>query len=160
VPKLKLSETTQRSKRLLGATAFFLFNSKLQEHLANAKLLARSLFRGRFQKQLIPDPRELISSLRVAFPMVVRYLRYRRMYNRDQGIELRIMGEQAPVAQSAIHLSEKRDHLGMPLLEIDWRIDGREIETLAIVGELAAQYLETNQIATVRLDPALVARDR
>lgn len=161
VPKLKLSAPTQRERQLVGAAAFFLFNSRLQEHLANAKLLARSLFRGQFQRQLVPNPREMMSMLRVAFPMVARYLRYRRMYNpADQGIQLRLMGEQAPLPPSAIHLSDKRDHLGMPLVEMDWRIDGREIETLATLGELVAQYLENHRLASVRLDPALVARDR
>jgi hypothetical protein len=159
VPKLKLSARAQRERKLLGVTAHFIFNSKFQEHLGNAKLLARSLFRGRFQKQLVPDPREFISSLRVAWPMVIRYLRDRRVYNLDQGIQLRLMSEQFPLSQSAIHLGESRDHLGMPTVEIDWRIDGREIETLATCSELVSEYLERHQLASVRLDPVLAARD-
>jgi choline dehydrogenase-like flavoprotein len=156
-PKLNISARAQRDRKLLGVTAFFLFNSSIQEHLGNAKLLVRSLFRGRIQR---PDPRALTSIMRVAFPMIVRYLRYRRMYNpADRGIELRLMGEQFPLAQSAIHLSEKCDHLGMPIVEMDWRIDGREIETLATVAELVAQYLEREKLASVRLDAALVGRD-
>jgi GMC oxidoreductase/putative NAD(P)-binding protein len=158
VPKLKLSAQTQRERKLLGVTAFFLFNSSLQEHLGNVKLLARSLFRAQFRR--LPDPREFISSLRVAFPMVVRYLRYRRMYNpADQGIQLRLMSEQCPLPESAIHLSEKCDHLGMPIVEIDWRIDGREIETMATCAELLARRLKKAQLASVRIDPALAARD-
>ncbi|MGO8918773.1 MAG: FAD-dependent oxidoreductase [Stellaceae bacterium] len=160
VPKLKLSEQAQRSRKLLGVTAFFLFNSRFQEHLGNLKLLARSLFRGHYQRQLVPNPREFISSLRVAFPMILRYLRDHRVYNLDEGIQLRLMGEQLPVSESALHLGVKSDHLGMPIVELDWRIDGREIETLAIASELVAHYLEKHQLASVRLDPALVARDR
>jgi hypothetical protein len=157
-PKLKLSEALQQQRELLGVTAFFLFNSSLQEHLANAKLLARSLFRGRLHA--VPNPLELLSSVRVAIPMIVRYLRYRRMYNpADQGIQLRLMGEQLPLVESSIHLGEQCDALGMPIVEMDWRIDGREIETLATIGELVARYLEREQLATVRLDAALVGRD-
>lgn len=160
MPMLKLSEQAQRERQLFGAAAQFLFNSQLSEHLANAKLLARSIFRGHFQRQLVPDLPGLISSLRVAFPMIVRYLRYRRMYNpADQGIQLRLISEQLPLEQSAVHLSERCDHLGMPIVEMDWRIDGRELETIATLGELVAHHLERHQLASVRLDPALVARD-
>jgi hypothetical protein len=161
VPKLKLSAKAQRERELLGATAFFLFDSKFQDHLENAKLLARSLLRGQFQREVLANPLELLSTVRVAMPMVVRYLRDRRMFSpADEGVQLRLMSEQFPIPQSAIHLSERRDRLGMPIVEIDWRIDGREIETLAVLAELIADYLETHQLATARLDPALVARDR
>jgi len=159
-PKLKLSQRAQKERKLLGVTAFFLFDSRLQEHLDNAKVLARSLFRGRLQGALIPNPRDFVSALRVALPMIVRYLRYHRVYNpADQGAQLRLMSEQFPHPESALHLDRKRDELGMPIVEIDWRIDGREIETLAAVSELVVQYLERNQLASVQLDPALKDRD-
>jgi hypothetical protein len=160
MPMLKLSTQAQREQKLLGAAAQFLFNSSIREHLGNAKALLRALFRGRFQRQFLPDPRVLSSVARVAVPMIVRYLRYRRMYNpADQGIQLRLLSEQFPLAESAIHLSDRCDHLGMPLVEMDWRVDGREIETLAIFGQLVANDLEKHQLASVRLDPGLLARD-
>jgi hypothetical protein len=160
MPMLKLTEQAQRQRELLGVAAQFIFNSRIQEHLGNAKALVRSLFRGRFQSQFVPSPRALASILRVAFPMVVRYLRYQRMYNpADQGIHLRLITEQFPLPQSSIHLSEKCDQLGMPIVEMDWQIDGREVEGIATMAELVAHYLERHQIASVRLDPALIARD-
>jgi hypothetical protein len=160
-PKLKLSARTQREQKLLGITAFFLFNSSFDEHIANARVLARALLRGRFQWRLMPGPRELISTLRVALPLIARYLRYRRMYSpADRGIQLRLMSEQIPLPQSAIHLTNKSDPIGVPIVEVDWRIDGREIETMATFAEFIAQRLERHQLATISLDPALVARDR
>lgn len=159
-PKLKVSAQAQRERKLLGATAFFLSSSSIDEHIANARVLAHALLRGRFQWRLMPGPRELISTLRVALPMAVRYLRYRRMYNpADRGIQLRIMSEQLPLPQSAIHLSDKCDALGMPIVEMDWRIDGGEIDTLATFAELVAERLERRQLASIRLDPKLAARD-
>jgi hypothetical protein len=161
MPMMKLSAQAQRERQLFGAGAQFLFDSSLQEHLGNAKLLVRSLFRGHLEKRLVPDLRGLLSILRVAFPMVVRYLRYRRMYNpADQGIQLRLISEQFPLPQSAIHLSERCDDLRMPVVEMSWQIDGRELETIATLGELVARYLERHRLASVRLDPALLARDR
>jgi choline dehydrogenase-like flavoprotein len=161
MPKLKLSEKVQREQELPSVTAQFLFKSKLLEHLGNAKLLAHALLQRRFQGQLVPELRSFLSGLRVAFPMVVRYLRDRRMYNpADQGIYLGLITEQIPIEESAIHLTRKCDHLGMPIIEVDWRIDGREIESMAALGERVARYLERHQLASVRLDPDLVARDR
>jgi GMC oxidoreductase/FAD dependent oxidoreductase len=159
-PKLKLAAKAQRERKLLGVTGFCLSSSSFDEHRDNARVLARALLRGRFYPGLMPSPRELMSTLRVAWPMIVRYLRYHRMYSpADQGIQLRLMSEQLPLAQSAIHLSERCDALGMPIVEVDWRIDGCEIETLAAFAEIVAHHLERAQLATVRLDPKLVARD-
>jgi GMC oxidoreductase len=160
MPTLKLSARAQRERRLPSVAANFIFNSNLQEHLQNAKLLVRSLLRGRLQRPLLLDARGLISVLRVAAPMVARYVRDRRMYNPvDRGVQFGLVAEQFPLAESAIHLSERCDHLGMPTVEIDWRIDGREIESVAALGELVANYLARHQLASVRLDPALAARD-
>jgi choline dehydrogenase-like flavoprotein len=159
-PKLKLSDQAQRDRKLVGVLGFFLSNSSFDEHIANARVLAYALMRGRFNWQQMPSARELLSTLRVALPMVVRYFRYRRMYSPgDRGIELRLMSEQLPLPQSSIHLSDKCDALGMPLVEMDWRVDGQEIESLATFAELVAEQLDRHQLATVRLDPALVARD-
>ncbi len=159
-PKLKPSAHTQEQRKLLGISGYFLFNSSFQEHLFNAKLLLRSLLRGRLERQLLPDPRAFASMLRVALPMVVRYVRSSRMYNpTDQGIQLRLCCEQFPVRESAVRLGQKRDGLGMPVVEMDWRIDGREIETMAAFTELVATYLERHGLARIRIDPALAARD-
>ncbi len=159
-PKLKPSARTQEDRKLLGIAAHFLFNSSLEEHLFNAKLLLRSLFRGRFQRQLVPDRQSFMSMLRIALPMAVRYVRSHRMYNpADQGIRLRLTCEQFPLRESAVRLGERRDRLGMPIVELDWRIDGREIETMAAFAELVAAYLERHGLASVRIDPALASRD-
>jgi hypothetical protein len=159
-PKLKLSEKVQREKKLLGVAGFFLFNSRLSEHLTNAKLLARSLVKGRFEGRPLAGARELASAARVALPMVIRYLRHHRVYNpSDQGIEFSLMSEQLPVPDSAIHLTSERDKLGMPLLEMDWQIDGREVETLATFTDLVAKHLEAHRVAHIDVAPALKARD-
>lgn len=160
MPMLKLAPQVQRERQWFAVAAQFIFNSSFAEHVGNAKLLVRSLLRGRFQWQLVPDLKGFASILRVVLPMIIRYLRYHRMYNPvDKGIHLRLISEQFPLKESAIHLSERCDRLGMPLVELDWRIDGREIESIAALGELVAHYLERHQLASVRLDPALVARD-
>ena len=160
VPKLKLVAAAQRARQVPAVAAHFLFNSSIQEHLGNLKLLARALFHGSTRRELMPSPRALLATLHVALPMAARYLRSRRMYNpADQGIQLRITAEQCPLEQSGIYLSDRCDALGMPIVEIDWRIDGREIEAMAAMAELVADYLHRNALARLDIDPALTARD-
>jgi hypothetical protein len=160
MPMLRVSEELQRQRRLFNIGAQFIFNSSVREHIGNAKALVRSLLRGRFERNHSLGLQGGLSALRVAVPMVVRYLRYRRMYNPvDQGIHLRVICEQSPVAESAIYLSERRDPLGVPTVEVDWRIDGRELETIATAGELVARHLERHRLANVQLDPGLILRD-
>jgi hypothetical protein len=159
-PKLKPSARTQHDRKLLGISGHFLFNSSFEEHLFNAKLLLRSLFRGRFERQHVPDARAFVSMLRVALPMVLRYARNRRMYNpADQGIRLRLCCEQFPLRESGVRLGEGRDALGMPVVEMNWRVDGREVETMAAFSEIVAAWLERHGLARLRIDPALAARD-
>jgi len=161
MPRLKFTEDIQRKRQTMNVAALFFFNSSFEEHLGNAMIFLRSLMRGRFQKHRVPDPRALLSVCRVAAPMLIRYIRYHRKSNpADRGIELRLSCEQLPIPESAIHLGETRDALGMPVVEMDWRVDGREIDTMADFAQVVADYLEQNELATVRLDPALLARDR
>jgi choline dehydrogenase-like flavoprotein len=69
------------------------------------------------------------------------------------------MSEQIPLPGSSIYLTREHDKLGMPIVELDWRVDGSEIETLAVFTDLVTRYLERHQIARISVAPALVARD-
>src|SRR5262249_19127294 len=91
-------------------------------------------------------------------PMIARYFRYRRMYNpADKGIQLRLMTEQLPRIESALHLSDECDELGIPIVEMDWRIDGGEIATMATFSQAVARFLENHRLARVRLHPDLLS---
>jgi choline dehydrogenase-like flavoprotein len=145
---------------LSGAAAYFVFESAFGEHLANLKIFARSLLRGRLRG----GPRQLLGNLRtlasVGVPMAARYLATRRIYNpADLGTRLRVVCEQQTVRESALHLCDERDALGMPLVALDWRINGAELETIVRTAEHAAAYLDQSGLARVRLDPALCQRD-
>lgn len=159
-PKLKLSEFAQQDQKLLGIACHFIFNSSISEHLTNAKIFFRALLKGRLNGSLLDFPRQLLTLLTVGLPMIVRYIRYRRMYNpADQGIHLRLTGEQCMVVESGLKLSDKLDALGMPLVEIDWRVDGSELETIAIFSEKVRDYLVESGLADVTLDSRVTQRD-
>jgi hypothetical protein len=164
-PKLKLSEAAQRRDKLVGIAADFLFNSNFPEELATLKSFARGVLGGRLEAGIraypFNDPGRLVSLARIAVPMVARYLRHRRTYNpADEGIQLRLSTEQKPLRESSLRLLGESDRLGLPRIEVDWLIDGAEIETMARFAETVAVYLERSNLARVMLDESLIARSR
>lgn len=159
-PKIRLSERAQAQRQLFSVVAYLFFNSALSEHLANAKIFVRGIMRGRLDLSLFRHPGQLWTLLRLMAPMVRSYLRDHRIHAiADRGTELVLCSEQRPLAQSAVTLRSERDALGMPMIDVDWRIDGVELETLATFGELVRDHLEQQGLARVALAPALVARD-
>lgn len=160
VPKIKLSEGAQGDLRLLSISAHFIFNSSLDEHLANAKIFARSLLKGRINGSIWDAPKQILTLLRVGLPMVFRYLRYRRMYNpADQRIQLRLTSEQRMVVTSGLTLRNEVDALGMPLIDVNWDIDQQDLQTFSQFAQMLKAYLEETELAKVSLDERLVAKD-
>lgn len=159
-PKLKLSEEAQRKHGLLQACGAFIFSTSYKDNAANLRHFVRSLRRGKLPANWRALPRHFLGVMRVALPMVVRYLRSNRAFHpRSAAIQLRITTEQIPVQRSAITRSAQRDGLGMPALVLDWAVDGREIATVAACAEAIRDCLAREGIATIALDPRLAACD-
>lgn len=159
-PKIRLSDTAQRERQLLSISAQFAFHSDVIEHLDNLKLFIRALVRGRMPKEIWRIPAHVAGLWRVAIPLALRYLRSNRAFNpTDRGIELRLTAEQFPNRESRIRLGDQKDALGLPIVEVDWRLDGRELDTLATFAELLRNMLRARGIADIDLAPRLVKRD-
>lgn len=159
-PRIKLTGSAQRQKQLLGIAAGFLFNSQYKEELDRLKILVKALLRGKIDRRLLAIPARTLPVARIALPMAARYLLHHRTYNRaDQGIQLRLSSEQVPLRESCLRLRPERDSLGMPLVDIDWMIDGVELETMAHFCELLVGYFHRENLAYIELSPKLMARD-
>jgi hypothetical protein len=159
-PKIKLSEGEQQRRQLFSIVGYFRFNSSLTEHLGNAKIFLRGAMRGRLDFRLLRQPGQLVTLLRSMAPMVRRYVRDRRVYSfADRGVELVLCSEQRSLASSGLRLRPERDALGMPLIALDWRIDGCELETFATFAQMLRDYLERNGLARIRIAETLLARD-
>jgi choline dehydrogenase-like flavoprotein len=159
-PKIKLSEQAQVSRKLLSVSAQFAFNSSIYEHIRMAKLFFKGILKGKFDWNFLKYPAQLFALARFSAPMIGRYLRDHRVYNvADRGIDLELLAEQRPVANSAVLLRDERDALGMPLIDLDWKVDGTEVDTFACFTELIDEYLVQNKLATLEIAPALLRRD-
>lgn len=159
LPKLKLAERAQQQGRLLGIAGHFVFKTLNGEELKAVKAIAQGVLRGKLDASLLSSGR-LINLMRAALPAVLHYLLRRRVYNPgDQGITLRLSGEQVVVPQSSIHLTNRRDALGMPVVALDWHIDGIEVETMSYFARRVAEFLESEGLARIALDPLLLDSD-
>jgi choline dehydrogenase-like flavoprotein len=159
-PRVKLAGTAQRKRRLLGIAAGFLFNSQYKEDLDRLKILMKTLLRGKVDSSLLEIPARTVPVARIALPMAARYLRHRRAYNpADQGIQLRLSCEQVPLQESRLQLRPDRDALGMPMVNVEWMIDGIELETMAQFCDMLVERFRREQLARIELNPMLSARD-
>jgi hypothetical protein len=160
-PKLKLSEKIQRDRGLLQACGAFIFATSYKHNAEMLRHFMRSLRRGRLPGNWFDMPRHFFALAKVAVPMVLRYLRSNRAFHpRGSSVQLQITVEQIPIMASHLSLTTERDRLGMPTLELDWQLDGRELETVAVCAEEIKQQLEALGLATVDLDPRVATRDR
>jgi choline dehydrogenase-like flavoprotein len=156
-----LAERVQKEEGLLNIGGVWQFDSSLQPHIDNVKLFVSSVLRGAIPPNLRAIPSHSLALLKIWSPLIRRYFREHRIFNHsDKGVRLLINCEQVPLRESAIRLdSERRDALGIPVVRLDWRIDGREIHTIVRFCEIVRDALRRAGIADMQLHPKIAARD-
>lgn len=155
-PKLRLSAAAQARDRTVDLAAELSFGSSHAAHLANAKIFVRGLLRGQWDRNWRSYPSTLLGLIRFGLPMVVRYLRDNRVHGGSGPVEMSVVSEQISIPASQLRLSGERDRLGVPIAELDWRIDGREWDSIATFSREVAKRLEEAGLAKLTLDPAVV----
>jgi choline dehydrogenase-like flavoprotein len=157
-PRLKLSEALQSRDELLGAAFHVQFDTELEEHVQNAKIFISGLLKGRFSNpaKIVP---EFWAAMRVGFPIAWHYVVNRRIWSPSGGlISIRMMLEHAPLRDSTINLTEKRDENGMQLPELNWSFSTeKEIKTIQVAAKLAKKYFESRNIARVVIPDEILA---
>ncbi|WP_245301795.1 GMC family oxidoreductase [Bradyrhizobium sp. LTSP885] len=155
-PRLKISEQRQLRDELLGAAIHVKFEA--QEHVQNAKIFLAGLLKGR-----LSNPKKITSEIwaaaRLGVPMAWHYLVNQRIWSPMNGnIQLRVMLEQVPLADSTIKLSEALDKYGMRVAELTWAVSGEvEVRTIQAAAALAKQYFESRGIAQVTIPDQVLA---
>jgi GMC oxidoreductase/FAD dependent oxidoreductase len=159
-PKLRLAKRS-REKALIGVCGFFAFDSTIQESLSNVKQLIRGLKSGAAFSKMGTLPTDAKALARAFFPLVVRYIRDRRVLALfDRGLEFCIQAEQLPIANSRIRLSQAElGPDGLFPAEIDWHVDGRETMAIRSFAKQADAYLQCKGIARLRVDENLLCND-
>ncbi len=155
-PKLRLTAAA-RSQVPTGICGLFAFDSEIAENISNIKTLVRALKSGATFSGLGTLPRDVLALGRAFGPLVMRYVRDRRVLAFfDRALEFHVQAEQLPISRSRITLqgdSVAAD--GLFRATVDWQIDGREIKTICGFARLADSYLQTHGIARLNVPPGL-----
>jgi len=159
-PKIKLTEAAQREHQLLGIAGSMIFRTSYEENAQNIKLFLKSILSGKLEPGFWKMPLHAVALWKVALPLAYRYVRSNRTFHpSSSAILLRVTAEQIPLRESRITLRAERDALNMPMVDLHWAVDGGELESIAYFAERVRDSLVKADIADIRLDPALVARD-
>ncbi len=159
-PKIKLAEQAQRDRSLLGICGWFLFRTSYQDNAENIKLFLRSVRDGQLPPNFWQLPGHALSLAKVLLPFAYRYFHDNRTFHpASSSVLFRVTAEQLPLRDSRITLRHERDALDMPLVDLNWQVDGSELETIAYFSEQVRDTLKKAGIADLKLEEALVARD-
>ncbi len=159
-PKIKLAPKSQRENQLLGIAGSFIFRTSYQDTASDIKMFLRSVIDGKLPPNWWKLPGHALTLSKVAFPLAYRYFKANRTFHpSNSAVLFRVTSEQLPVRESRISLRRERDALDMPLVDLDWKIDGRELETIAFFAERVRNGLRDAGVADLSLDPKLQARD-
>ena len=160
-PKLKLTEEAQRDYRLVGVAGEFIYRTSYEEHARTIKAFLRAIQDGRLPENCLELPRHIASLWRVALPLAFRYFRMNRSFHPSSAsILFRVTSEQIASKESRVRLRTERDALDVPMIDVNWNIEGSEIESIAYFAEKVRDSLKNRGLAEIRLEPALTAREK
>lgn len=141
-PKLRLAPAVQAEHGTLNVAATMTFISEADEALAQLKMTAKDLLRGRLGEVSAADAAFAVRHLPLIARQTWRYSARHRAYNPpDARIFLRVHCEQEPTSRSSITLSDARDSLGLLRTRLDWQISERELATIRQYVQVATRSL-------------------
>jgi choline dehydrogenase-like flavoprotein len=164
MPKLRFSGAVEPRLSVCG---FPIFRSRMDDHLANLKLLLKAVRFGVGLSKWREMPGNVMAVGATFAPLVARYMRHRRiMATMDQGIGFAFQCEQMPRPESRVTLASHLDaDDGLPTIELEWRTGSEEGVFLRSAALHFARYLERTGCAKMEIDedllndpPAFLAR--
>lgn len=159
-PILRLGTSTQYNEGLLDVSCHFLYKTRLTDHLENLRMFLRSIKDGGIPVKLISLPKHIAAVISTSIPLALRYFKDRRSFKpRDAEVSISLACEQIPISSSRITLGEETDALNMKRLNVDWQVDGKEMETMKIFTMFLKEELEKRGLANVTIDPLLMDLD-
>lgn len=158
--KLRYSAATTRPP-FSGMAGYFRFASDVSENIDNLKFVVRTLKSGAAYSKLSRVPADIWSLGSAIFPLAVRFARDRRILAfMDKGVEFEVLGEQIPIAGSAIGLAnEEPQPDGLYRAEVRWKLDGGEIAHIRDFALRSNAYLQENKIASININERVLRGD-
>ena len=107
---------------------------------------ARAAIHGRPRRALTPQLPGLVRDS----PDLIRYFARRKLsVSGPTVVALRILTEQVPNRESRVRLSARRDAVGLPRVDLDWRITSADLDVVTAHQELLGKQLSDRGVATL-----------
>jgi choline dehydrogenase-like flavoprotein len=158
--KYSLPETVVRSEGL-PRTVFHLWPTPLTPRLrllgrgadGQTAIIRAVALRRNLNRPVSRETRDAAADVGRALPTVARYASWKATYavatrrsldrivDDHRAYRTFVMAEQVPNPASRVTLTARRDHLGVPVAALDWRLTDQDLTGLARVQELMAERL-------------------
>lgn len=151
---MRLSPTIQHSEQLLNS-AIWIREHRIWTHQRRGP---RDFWDGltRFLRgdDSIPrDPRPIIANAGLrAYDLKENLISRRELVGKLHALTLDAMCEQRPNPDSRLTLSDRRDHFGMRIPRVDWRVSQEEARALRRITELMVEYLSHLGIESLAIE--------
>jgi choline dehydrogenase-like flavoprotein len=156
-PKIRLARNAQQADKVLNIAGAITATHPAERALTHTKTLARRMLHGRFDGISIADLSSAVGQVPLLLKLTQAYIGEHRAYwAPDSELRLRVHGEQEPLSQSSIALTQDRDASGMFRARLDWRVSPFEWAGIRRFAERVQQALRQLGPAHCDLAPALL----
>jgi len=146
--RFELSEAARRAHGLAGAFAHIGFRTDGPTGFDGLRQVLQ-----RIQMRGLPTLESLLLLARnsgwFSRAVAARLLSGRVLPPDDALFELHLVTEQQPVATNQIRLAGERDRFGVPLAEIDWRVNDADIDIAARTAAILADFWELSSLSAL-----------
>jgi choline dehydrogenase-like flavoprotein len=156
-PKIRLNLSEPDSK-YIGVSGYFSFSSDVTQHLDNFKQFAKAVM-GRSQDSSSLKDKALlfikvIKALPQIMPLIFRYLKDNQIYVPfNSKIILCVQAQQISIKDSEVTISKNElDENGRFKVLLNWKLDGREFDSIKEFCIKLESYLKSNQLGNVVFD--------
>ena len=161
-PKIRMLRSTMSREGLLNIACSMRYDSRVTEDLQALKQFIKALRNGTRIVEPLRTLKRIAALNRVWFPLIWRYVRYRRILAiADRGISVIAHCEQKPLPDSRIRLSSTRnDRFGDPIAELNWIVtEPLQMKSLQAFAAHLAEFLRSTVNAEFLAEPAIVRGD-
>jgi choline dehydrogenase-like flavoprotein len=156
LPRLVLSRELQSSEHVLSCAAYPVFHFGEESGMEAARRVYRSLKSRRRPAQLRREAGRMATDApQLALVAVRRIAHGRSARLRPKLVTLQTHAEQAPNRDSRVTLSRRRDRLGVPLPNVDWKLTELDRRTPEVMIGVVGEEFRRLGLGDVRAEPWL-----
>jgi choline dehydrogenase-like flavoprotein len=159
MPKIRLRDAAQRTRRIYNTQVFFAFESEVSEHMVYLKQFLRAALYNRKLTGARQVFRNGVGMARYLVPLMWKYVWDHRVFVPGTArIDMHVQAEHAGLAESRITVDPgATDNSGLPRVILNWQIGGDELASLRSFAVQIRDALEQCGIGTLKIDEDLLA---